>query len=205
MTKILAGVLFGATALVSVAQSANAAVIIYTDRTAFEAALGTFQVENFADSVLVPDLSIASTAGAVSSGTFNDLSIPGVTSSTFSFASAIHGFGGNFDLPLSIPGKGLQFSITPGGPVTTQLPNTYAGGFFGFISSTAFSSVLVEAGNQTSFLPLESYVLDDLTFDARPVVPAVPEPETWLMLLTGFAACATVLRKQTRTVRVRFN
>ena len=47
--------------------------------------------------------------------------------------------------------------------------------------------------------------IDDVSISARVAAGAVPEPATWAMMMLGFGAMGTVLRKRTRTAaRVRF-
>lgn len=203
MKKIITGALLGASSLLAVAQPASAAVTFYTNRADFEAALGAVQIEDFADTLLIPNLAFASTAGAVTGGTFSDLAFPGTTSTTFTYASSIYAFGGEFNTPLSLSGVGLKFTIVPPGTALAQeLSNTANGGFFGFISNTAFSSVLIEGGTQSGFLPFETYTLDNLTISTS---PAIPEPETWMLLIAGFGLLGSGMRRSQPTLRVRFN
>lgn len=166
---------------------AKAAITVYLNRPAFEAALGTpITTETFDDAILTPGLTFTSNTGAafISGGVFNDQLEPG-ENTTFSFVPVITGFGANFNLTPGGPGLGIVVtSVLPGGGtevVSQEIPNNFSGQFFGFISSGAVASVQLTSGTQGGFG--ETYNLDNLTFGGS--VSAVPEPST---LISGSMA-----------------
>lgn len=189
------------------AAPASAATTIYTSQTSFLAALQGITVENFNDNTLIPGLTYSSSEGVA-----NDPSWPGVfhdfvlgsnyppvlaKTTTFNFATAINGFGGNFDFTENGPGEGISFTLTPGGQVSQEIPSTLTGQFWGFISDTAFSSVLLQVGSQGGYG--ETYTLDNLTVGTlAEAVGVAPEPASWAMLLSGFGIVGMILRRARR-------
>jgi len=177
----------------SVASSASAATIVYTSQASYLAALGgSAQTEDFADTTLVPGLSITSTAGNIASGRFNDRVVLGEATTSFTFGSAINGFGAIFDETPGGFGEGLDFLID-GTSLVTSLSGAASGTFLGFISDSPFTSVLIRGG--TSSGTAETYNLDDLTFGTS-VVSAAPEPTTWALMLVGFGVVGFAIRRR---------
>jgi hypothetical protein len=76
----------------------------------------------------------------------------------------------------AIVGIGTPFSISAG-------PNDYVSGYF-----------VLNAGDQ----PLASGLLDATTLTVSSVVPSVPEPSTWIMMLLGFAGLGFAFRQSRR-------
>jgi hypothetical protein len=180
----------------------QAAVLTFTDRTAWEAAVsGTISTETFDNDIAHADVitfdngvtstatpSGSSTGNSVSSGVFNGrvdsanmLPNPGFL--TFDFGGLITGFGADFEdldegeTTLNIGSltffAGLYSSI--GGP----------DGFFGLVSDTAFSDiVLYSIGGDDIFL------MDNMST----VSATVPEPAT--LALFGFAALGVAARRR---------
>src|ERR1700754_1075457 len=183
MRKFIVSALLAGTVLA--AAPAQAQVTVYTSQAAFLAALGGLpSVENFADTTLVSGLSFSSNAGSIGGGVFNDRLVPAVQTTTFSFGQFINGFGGFFDLTPGGAGLGIAFNPAPGSTLTVQVPNSYSGQFWGFISVNSFSSLLLTAGTQGGVA--ETYTLDDLTFGVQGAPTGVPEPAAWGMMIGGF-------------------
>jgi PEP-CTERM motif len=187
------------------ASSANAALVIFTDEAAFNAAAGATTLEDFnsvgtvtqltASPVVVGDISITQ-IGNTNSATQNFVGPGGpgfdvngtsrlsgrITdggSIFLNFGSALSSFGATFnEVNDSIPRSILVINGIQAAPVD---------GFFGVISDTAFSSVEFRALDGID----EGFALDDVKFGA-----AVPEPATWAFMIFGFGAIGGAMRRQ---------
>ncbi len=203
MRKFIASALLAGCAFA--AAPSSAAVTYYYTQASFLAALGasTPIVEDFDDTTLVPGLSILSTAGDVDSTAadlFYDRLVPNQASTTFILpAGGYNAFGGFFDL-AGPGGAGLGITITTvlGGTLATEIPNSTAGSFFGFITDAKFDYVVLTAGTQGG--SAETYTLNDLTFGN--VGAAVPEPATWGMMIVGLGVAGMAMRR--RSTKVSF-
>ncbi|MBT2186727.1 PEPxxWA-CTERM sorting domain-containing protein [Sphingobium nicotianae] len=200
MRKFIAAALLAGTVF---AAPASATVTYYYSQAAFLAALGATvpTVEDFNDTTLVPGLSILSTVGTVDAGddnVFDDRLVPNTQSTTFLLPGSFHAFGGFWDLTPGGAGLGIAITPVPGATLGTEVPNSFSGGFFGFISSDAFNYVVLTAGTQGGVA--ETYKLDDLTFGN--VGPAVPEPATWGMMIVGLGVAGMAMRR--RATKVSF-
>lgn len=90
----------------------------------------------------------------------------------------------------------------PGGTVFNSPPFTLAGssatqGFFGLVSSTPFTSVVItnnRTGGYLSDMGLDNFVTNGF----GSVVGSVPEPSTWAMMLIGFGAIGASMRRKRR-------
>lgn len=177
-------------ATVLMASTAPAAVTTYTSQATFAAALGTSVTVDFSDATLVPGLSYSSSAGNIGGGLFNDRVFRGGATTTFSFAGGTYGAGAFFDETPGGFGQGLHFTLnlTGGGTVGVGQIDGYTGGFFGFISTNKFDSVLLDAG--VSSAVAETYNLDNLQ------IGAVPEPASWALMIGGFAMTGFAMRRR---------
>ena len=166
--------------------SANAATITVfnNDASGWATAVGSFQTEDFSSSTLVSGLSVASTVGLVAGGLWSDR-VTGTQTTNWSFANPITGFGGNWDLSPGGPGTGIAFTVTfldnTTQSVLVEIPKTFTGQFFGFVSDVQIKSVL----ETTSILGgIETYNLDNLVFGPS----AVPLPSALPLFATGLGA-----------------
>ncbi|TGD64627.1 hypothetical protein EYC08_10135 [Tabrizicola sp. WMC-M-20] len=176
---------------------AVAATIQYTDEAAFLSRLTSVSVEDFNDGSVDSPLTVSSAVGFVDGGVWNDRLDPNGATTTWSFGSAINGFGGLWNLAgPGGEGTGIALTLTLfGGAVellSFEVSNTLSGQFFGFISDQSFTSVLFSAGTQGGFA--ETYNLDNLTTG----VAAVPLPAAFGLLAFALGSlCA--LRRRRRT------
>jgi hypothetical protein len=174
---------------------AQAATTIYTDRSAWEASFNTSTTEDFSDAALNAGVTVVSDAGSVSGGVWSDRLVPSGDSTTFSFASAIFGFGGDWDLAgPGGQGTGIAFTLTllAGGTevLTTEIPQTTAGTFWGFVTDVAFTDVLLTAGTQIG--SAETFYLDNMAYSSSPV----PVPAAVWLFGSGLLGLLGVRRKK---------
>ena len=174
---------------------ALATVTVFTDKTAWLAAVSssTILTENFNNNILINGLTIVSTdpAFGIYGGVMHDR-VTSNASTLFTYKSLLSGFGGNFDLSPQGAGLGIELSLVGGSTLSytipTQVANSSTGQFFGVVSTTSFAATLFNAGNQGG--NAETYTLDNLV-----LATAVPEPETYAMLLAGLCLIGLARRK----------
>ncbi|MGG7566067.1 VPLPA-CTERM sorting domain-containing protein [Rhodovulum sp. DZ06] len=191
----------------------SASFTTFTDRAAFEAAVGAgLTVETF-DSVLV-DTSFggggSATVGAVTMsatldiGGYNMIDAPSVTAevnvngttalnvgtlgsdtATMSFASSIFAFGADF---FNFNDGVQRTRIEVGADVLLPpVTPSYTPTFFGFISDAAFSSL------QFTALQSDAYGIDNVSFATA--TSDVPVPAAAPMLLAGIAGLGLLRRR----------
>jgi hypothetical protein len=186
-----------------VASPAAAAVTLYNDAAAFQAALASSTLETFDSLPLAPALSLDCTNCSIDlgSGRFVDQGLVGIGQRTrIKFATPITAWGAVFDETPSGFGKGLfiSYRLTDGFTTLTAGPQLdgYSGQFFGFISDDPFVFVGISPGSNPAFSS-ERYNLDNMRFGlARVGGVAVPEPATWAMMIMGFGLAGAVLRRR---------
>jgi hypothetical protein len=163
--------------LLFVAGSANAAITVYTDRTAWEAAVGSFEEEFFEDATLNPGISIVS--GYPSAGVdltnqwWSDQASDDWTppSTTISFATALYGFGGSWNLgEPGGPGTGIRMYLD-GDLVGQEIDDDAIWQFFGVVSTQPFSSVMLTEGTQGP--AVETFYLDNMVYSVIPAPGAI--------------------------------
>ncbi|AXI48706.1 hypothetical protein C1J03_02275 [Sulfitobacter sp. SK012] len=186
-------------AIVSTAGGAASAATfqIYTDRTAYEAALlGPIAIYDFtggapASGVTITGSDVSYTPG----GRLRDIINQGAAADTlFAFDAPVLAFGGDWNLEgPGGPGTGIEIQTMNGATytVSSEVPNTLRNDFWGFISDMEFSSLSFVEGSQA--IGVETYTLDNLTTGG---VAPVPLPAGLPLLLAGLGGLATLRRKR---------
>ncbi len=196
--------------LLCTAAAAQADVLVFTDRAAFLAAVSMPGTDTFNDLTVVGTPSpLNRTAGAYSyraSALVNDFYPAGggadiwlATSAasdtiTFSnFSAGLRAFGGNFFgtdvFGAFSPGRTMVLTATDGTITrTVNLYDTTTSTFLGFVSANPLTSVMLRPQG----LPGVVYwaTANDVT------LAAVPEPQTYGMLLAGLALVGFVARRR---------
>ena len=114
----------------------------------------------------------------VAGGKFGDR-ITTTNSTVIDYARPILAFGADsFMSDANNNSLGLIIN-TDSGPVPVEVPNSHAFDFFGFISDTPFSQIILTGGTQGG--PVEEYMVDDVV-TAQPI--PIPAPG---ILLAGVA------------------
>ncbi|WP_395345193.1 PEP-CTERM sorting domain-containing protein [Ningiella sp. W23] len=198
------------------ATSANAALVSFTDRSAFDAAAGATSIEDFDSFTIdtqfhtgtldVGDFSLSMTS--TPSTNFNIIDVPPLANAEsdvngsanmrvftngnlgvdlmFMFDTAISSFGADF---RSLNDEIARTEIVVGGEVLT-LPIASGSGqasFYGFTSDTAFTSVIFRG------IVNDVYGIDNVTYGSATAVSA---PSTLAMMLLGVAGFVVARRKQ---------
>ena len=159
----------------------SAATTVYTDKTAWENALGSqFLTEDFSDLELNTGVSfVSSESGHINPalGYYQDVLASTSQNSpmtTWSFTPEIIAYGGNWTLGgPGGSGNSLQVFIADSSLNVGSIPNSYSGEFWGFISDSSFTSVNLIGGGGTN---QQHYNLDDMVYSSVPFVPPVGPP-----------------------------
>ena len=194
--------------------AAQADVIVFTNRAAFLAALQLPGVDTFDDlTVSQTGTPLYRMAGPysyrVSAGPVSDFYPAGSGSDTWlattfaadvitfsSFSSGLRAFGGNFfgsDVNGAfLPGQSVVLTANDGSTTrTVSLSDTTTTTFLGFIADNALTSVTLRQDG----MPSTAYwvTANNVTLG---MVTAVPEPETYAMLLAGLALVGYSARRR---------
>jgi len=167
--------------MLSVSTIANAGLIFFDDQAAWEAAVVASEasieisIETFDDAVLLPDLTINSSAPSfvISAGVLHDRLTPSGQSTVFSFGSNMQAFGGLWNLagPGGV-GTGILLTLSNGEVLGQEIPDSIAGGFWGFVSTTSFDGFSLASGSQGG--SAETYEINSIYYAAS----TIPEPST---------------------------
>jgi hypothetical protein len=182
-------------------------ITVYTDRSNWESALsGNYTEEDFSDTTLNPGLSAVSDKGFVDTGNqawWDRMSgSPNDWTTTFSFSPSILAFGGFWDLAIpGGPGQGIEVTL-PGlsGVPPLTIPNSFDGGFWGFISDTAFNDVTLQAWTQSGWA--ETFELKKLVYSSPTTqMGPIPEPTTILLVGSGLGGILLWRARQRSSIK----
>jgi hypothetical protein len=199
--------LLAAAAMMLTAVAANADIHIFTDQAAFNAAITAPGVDSFDDlsvqlypspllrSAGAYSYSVASFDGLYGAGPAADRWLSNNTATdpmVFSgFSGGVSAFGGNFfgsDIAGAFtPNSSFTLTAADGTSVSYTLTNTTTSTFLGFVSDAPLTSVTLTSLGQ--YWP----TANNLTLA---MAAPVPEPETYAMLLGGFALLGFARRRR---------
>jgi len=171
---------------------AQAQVTVYTDRSAWQAAVGSFAEESFSGDTLngftITEVGRGHSYN-VTGGLYWDRVVGDSSYTVYSFETATTAFGADWNVLVGLGlGQGLRLTVD-GVAITPEIPNVHVG-FFGFTSAAAFDTVTVFGGSQGGVA--ESHSVDNLVYaTATPV----PEPSTYLLMIAGLLAIGWVVSR----------
>lgn len=138
-------------------------------------AVGNFEREFFNDDTLEPEVSVTTDAGYIHADKYwyDEITCPadGDNETIWHFAAPIRAFGGNWDLSPGGPGTALKVYINGSWVLVGEIPNSYSGQFWGFVSSEPFTDVRIDHGSVNVWA--ETYHMDNMFYsfqriDIRP-------------------------------------
>lgn len=164
--------------ILSWAATACASTFVYTDRTAWENAVGgQFLAEDFADDQLNAGVTfVSSESGHINPAeeAYQDVLASASQNepmTIWSFVPKITAYGGNWTLGgPGGAGNNLLVYVGDSSVYVGAIPNSYSGGFWGFASDAAFTSVKLIGGGGTH---QQHYSLDNMVYRTAPQ-PALP-------------------------------
>ncbi|MFD2167442.1 PEP-CTERM sorting domain-containing protein [Thalassotalea euphylliae] len=163
--------------------SAQAGIIFYTDQADWEANVAQYHTENFDSAVLANGLAISSSASEfdIGAGRMYDRLTASMQDTLIEFNSNVNAFGGLWDLSPGGAGLGLQITLSSGEVLTQEIPDSFAGQFWGFISDESFTSISLASGTQGGIA--ETYQVNAMFYGT-----AIPEPASIALFGLGLLA-----------------
>ena len=188
-------------ALQSEVEASTPTITLYADDwSGWEGAVGVYEEEFFTDATLNPGVSVISEYPGYVDTTkgvwWDKLVCPayGQTTTTWHFSTPIYGFGGNWDPGVpGGPGAHIAVSIDGSWVNVGEIPNTYMGQFWGFVSSEPFDSVCLSPGSYCNGAWCETYELDNMVYSSLPPSPGIKVTNWELTNLWGGLTISKVL------------
>ena len=173
MKKLL--VLVSIIMLLGFVPAANASFVTFDNYTSFIAATSNRVIENFEDTTLVSGLSILEVggAGSIHDGVYENIVDKDVPRyQVYQYAPGLWAFGAWLDLK-NPGGQGVSIDmyIDDTNTFVGNIPNTFAGEFFGFLNDTPFYGVRFEDGGGAGIQ--ETYYSIDLALAPVPIPAAL--------------------------------
>ena len=163
----LSAILAACPALALSATSHAQTITVFSNRGAFEAAMGSFKVID-AFSLGETFLGVTTNNGAISGGKWADIVRALEPSTVWATPFGSTAFGGTWDLTPAGPGGGLAFELDFGGGTLLTVPGNIPGTspfnvFFGFTASQPFFNVRERQIDSEGGTLQETHTLDNLT------------------------------------------
>lgn len=169
-------------------EASTPSITLYADnRPDWESAVGVFEEECFTDATLNPGVSVVSEYPGyidTAKGVWWDRLVcpaDGMTTTTWHFATPIIGFGADWDPGVpGGPGANIAVAINGGWVAVGEVPATYTGQFWGFVSSEPFQAVRLSPGSRCDVAWCETYEMDNMVY--APLGIKIIEPnggESW--------------------------
>ncbi|WP_229503777.1 PEP-CTERM sorting domain-containing protein [Massilia putida] len=190
-------------AMLCAAAGAQAGIMVYTSETAFLAAVPAPGTGTFGDPIIAPyGDAVHRTAGAYHYQAYSAISIRGAGGPTdvwlsnnlrynpmvFSnFRDGASAFGGNFfasDVAGRFVDGAVVLTAADGGTLTYDFYGATSSSFLGFVSTAPLASVTLGTDGG-AYRPTASHV-----------VPAVPEPAAYGMMLAGITLLGVAARRR---------
>ena len=152
------------------AGTAGAAQTVYTDFSAWQAAVPGFGTEDFSDAVLNYGISVSTGNGSIALGQWSDKIVDSTQTTTWIFPEARTAWGAQiWDLTPGGTETGLYVWLD-GAPAPSPIANSTAGTFWGVTSTVPFLKVWVTTATG---LGQETYKMDDMVYSAIPAPGAI--------------------------------
>ena len=163
----LSAILAACPALALSATSHAQTITVFSNRGAFEAAMGSFKVID-AFSLGATFLGVTTNNGAISGGKWADIVRDLEPSTVWATPFGSTAFGGTWDLTPAGAGGGLAFELDFGGGTLLTVPGNIPGTspfnvFFGFTASQPFFNVRERQIDSEGGTLQETHTLDNLT------------------------------------------
>lgn len=197
-TKVLCATTIAMSGFVLATPAEAVGILTFTNKAAWLAALpataGTLYTEDFNDGVFNDGTVTSQGGGAILANQWADTVDTNPNWQTqWTFDNPLIAWGAEWNLIPGNAGQGLNILIGFNGstqgvlPFNPTIPNTTTGfSFFGIVSDSSFTSVIVQADGQAG--QNQAYQMDNMVY--------VPEPSSLILLGLGFGAMALIRKRR---------